>query len=174
MGLSPLPKIVSNLDRIFGKDTWENYELETISLELGYVFDDLTQDKLNLLQILHQHPEVYFNDVLFFLHTVNVVNNNIADFETVPMPTSLEIAFCHEEMKKLYGDKPYGSGVLKTVKYILDTEGYSEPVWPFNEMGLKSEDFTKGQEPQDTKNKEEAIQRYIQGMNNDNGHGINS
>lgn len=165
LGLAPLHKIVANLDRLYGKGVWENYELETISLDLGFVFDDLIKDKLNLLQILNQHPEIYFNDVLFFLHTVNVVNNNIADFETFPLPSSLEIAYAHSEIIKLYPGKAYGSGVKKTVHYVLTLEGYSEAVWPFKEMCPDMPDLHPGQEPSDTRNKEEAVKRYIEGMN---------
>lgn len=173
MGLAPVHSIVDNLNRIFGKGTWENLEIETIGLELGLALDELTRDKLNLLQLACLHPEVFYTDVLFFLHTVNVVNNNIADFETFPLPSSLEIAYAHTEMKHLFKDKAYSSGVLKTVKYILDHEGYSEPVWPFSEMGIMSEELAKGQEPEDTKKKEEAIKRYIEGMNSDEHRNLN-
>jgi hypothetical protein len=167
MSLAPIDAIATNLDRIFGKGKWENYELETISLELGFALDELSRDKLNVLQIVMQTPEAYFEDVLFYLHAVEVINNNIADFDKFPLPTSLEIAYAHVEMRKLFPAPTYSNGILKTIKYILDHEGYSEPVWPFNEMGLKIEEFTKGQEPQDTKNKEEAIKRYIQGFQAD-------
>jgi hypothetical protein len=167
MSLAPIDAIVKNLDRIFGKGKWENYELETISLELGFGLDELSRDKLNVLQIVIQTPEAYFEDVLFFLHAVGVINNNVANFETFPLPTSLEMAYAHVEMRKLFPSHPYGNGVLKTVKYILDQEGYSEPVWPFNEMGLKSEEFAKGQEAQDTKDKEEAIKHYLEGLHAD-------
>lgn len=167
MAFAPIDKIVSNLNRMFGKGVWENYELETLSLELGFVFDDLTQDKLNFLQIVCQLPQSYYEDVLFYLHAVNVINNNIADFDTFPLPSSLEMAFAHVEMKKIFGDKPYSNGIKKTIQYILTLEGYSEPVWPFNEMGIKPEDLTKGQEAEDTKKKEEAIKRYVEGMESD-------
>lgn len=167
MGLAPVHTIVNNLNRMFGKGVWENFELETISLELGIVFDELTKDKLNLLQLACAHPDIFYTDVLFFLHTVNVVNNNIADFETFPLPSSLEIAYAHIEMKKVLGDKPYSDGIQKTIKYILDVEGYSEPVWPFSEMGIKSEQLAKGQEPEDTKKKQEAVKRYIEGLESD-------
>jgi hypothetical protein len=165
LGTAPIPTIVHNLDRIFGKDTWQGYELETISLELGYAFDELTRDKINFLQLLTENSTLYFNDVLFFVHGVEIINNNVADFETFPLPSSLELAFAYVEVKKLYPDGVYGSGVLKTVQYILTLEGYSEAVFPFNEMGIKNEDLAPGQLPEDTKNKTEAIRRYIEAMN---------
>jgi len=167
MALAPVSTIALNLDRIFGKHVWQTFELETISLELGYALDELSRDKLNVLQIALQNPAAFFEDVLFFLHAVHVINNNVADFDTVPLPTSLEIAYAHHQMRKLLPEQQYGSGVQKTIKYILDHEGYSEPVWPFNEIGLKSEEFIKGQEPQDTKNKAEAVRRYIEGLEHD-------
>jgi len=173
MALAPIEVIHRNLDKLYGKGIWENYEIETISLDLGFVFDELTRDKLNLLQILEKFPEAFYKDVLFFLHGTEVINNNIADFDNFPIPSSLEVAFAHVEMAKLYPGKTYSSGVLKTIIYILTLEGYSEPVWPFNEMGVTSEDLHKGQEPEDTKKKEEAIKRYI-GIMNDSDSRSNS
>lgn len=167
MALAPIHTIVSNLDRVFGKGKWHNYEIETMSMELGFVFDDLTQDKLNMLQIVCQLPEAYYEDVLFYLHSVNVINNNIASFETFPMPTSLEVALAHVEMKKIFGDRKYGKDIIKTVQYILTLEGYSEAIWPFNEMGITTNELAQGQHPEDTKNKEEAVKRYIEGMESD-------
>lgn len=173
MALAPIDSIVANLNRIFGKDKWEHYDLETLSMELGFVLDDLTQDKLNFLQIVCQLPEAFYEDVLFYLHAVNVINNNIADFDTFPLPSSLEMAYAHVAMKKIFGDRKYNSEVLKAIHYVLTLEGYSEPVWPFNEMGITTESLAKGQHPEDTKNKEEAVKRYIEGMQSDADRDIN-
>lgn len=166
LGLSPIHVIAKNLDRVFGKDAWEGYEVETIGLEFNMVLDELSMDKISVLQMLNSDQSIYFNDVLFFLHSTNVINNNIADFDTFPMPTSLEIAYAYDEIKKLGKDKQeFGSGVHRTILYILTNEGYSEPVAPFEEMDIKCEELAKGQTEQDTANKADAIQRYIRGMN---------
>lgn len=167
LGFEHIYTIRDNLNRMFGKDTWFNYELETFTMEFGCVLDDLTKDKLSLVQILELHPDLFFNDVLFFLHAVNVINNNIAEFNTFPLPSSLELAFANSEVHRLFPSQAmeYSKGILKTIAYILTLEGYSEPVYPFNEMGIKTEYLAKGQELVDTKNKEKAIQLYIKAMN---------
>lgn len=165
-GLTPLHNIKGNLDRIFGEDKWRTYEIETFSLEFDMYLDPLTKDKIYLLQVLDTHPQLFYNDVLFFLHAANVTNNNIADFDVFPLPTSLEIAYAHEEVKKtIITTYTYGDGVKKTIKYVLTLEGYSEPIWPFNEIGISSSELAKGQEPDDTKKKEIAIKRYIEALN---------
>jgi hypothetical protein len=169
LALAPLHIIKRNLNRIFGTESWFKFELETISLELGVVLDSLTRDKLNLLQLLEQSITFFLNDVLFFLHSVNVINNNIADFDIFPLPTSLEIAYAHSEIKKLYPEQTliYSTAIGKVIKYILTLEGYSKALWPFNEMGITDNDLEHGQEEQDTANKEKAIRLYIEAMNND-------
>lgn len=163
--LAPVSTIVRNLDRMYGRNVWPKYELETLSLDMGFAFPELLQDKLNVLQLVIQHPEMYFNDVLFYLHAVNVINNNVSDFDTFPFPSSLEIAYAHSEVKKIFGNKEYGNPIIKTVIYILKLEGYSVPVEPFSEIGIKKEDLVEGQTEQDTKNKEIAIKKYIETMN---------
>lgn len=166
MSIAPLHVIQRNLDRIFGKGQWWNLQLETISMELGIVFDDLIKDKLSLLQIINQVPRLFYTDVLFFLHAVTVLNHNITDFESFPLPSSLEMAYAYEEMKHFApGDVTFSNGIKKTIAYILNLEGYSEPVTPFSNMGIRSEDLTQGQEPSDTKAKAVAVQKYIEAMN---------
>jgi hypothetical protein len=166
MELASLHVIQRNLDRIFGKGQWWNYELETISLELGIVLTDLIKDKIWLLQLINQDARLFYTDVLFFLHAVTVINNNVAEFERFPLPSSLEIAYAYEEMKHFApGDTSFSDGIKKTIVYILTLEGYSEPVGPFFNMGIQSQDLHKGQEPSDIKAKEVAIQKYTEAMN---------
>jgi hypothetical protein len=163
MSLAPVDAIVTNLDRIYGRKKWPEYELETISLDLGFALPELLQDKLNVLQLLVQNPDVYYNDVLFYLHASSVFNNNIADFDTFAFPSSLELAFAHTEAKKLFGEREYGSGVKKTVHYILTLEGYSKYLSPFDEMKIGIP-LVEGQTEEDTNNKQKAITKYIETM----------
>jgi hypothetical protein len=166
LSLAPISTIKRNLDRILGKDTWEGFELETISLELGFVFDELLADKINVIQLLKGSTALFCNDVLFFLHAVNVINNNVADFDTFPMPSSLEIAYAFNEVKSTFPDEKlkFGNGVLKTITFILISEGYSEALEPFWEMGVSSADLSLGQNPEDTVAKKTAIKKYIEAM----------
>lgn len=166
MGLAPLSHIKATLDRIFGKGMWATWELETISFELKLVLDELTRDKISLLQAIELDPSLFYGDMTFFLHAVDVMNNKVADFERLPMPTSLELAYAIEESKALVVNKESfsksDSDIVETVAYLLREEGYSEPVYPFQFVPASM--LQAGQTPDDTEAKKTAIAEYIKGM----------
>lgn len=159
MGLEPLHLINSHLERLLGKD-WFNYEVETISLELGIVMDDLLKDKISVLKVFHLEPGLYYKDLMFFLYSTECINNTVADFDHVPHLTSLELALGIDQAKKIQsGVFEPDSGIPQYINYILTEEGFSEPVWPFTEIpGLT---FTPGQTEEDTNNKALAIKAYV-------------
>ncbi len=103
----------------------------------------------------------------FFLMATEVINNKVADFYSLPMPTSLELAYALVEIKKVLGDMfmtPLpDSDLADTVGYLLKEEGYSEPVSPFEFVPQSK--LTAGQEPADTENKKMALHIYIKHMN---------
>ncbi len=102
----------------------------------------------------------------FFLHAVDVMNNKVADFERLPMPTSLELAYAIEESKSLDVHKTEftkaNSDIVQTVAYLLREEGYSEPVYPFTFVPQSM--LQPGQTPEDTEAKKTAIAHYIKEM----------
>lgn len=166
MGLAPLSHIKSNLDRLFGEGQWCDWEIETISFELKLVLDELTRDKISLLQAMGKNPDLFFNDIIFFLHAVEVMNNKVADFESFPVPNSLEIAYAIEEAKVIGVNATSladtKSDIVEALAYLLVEEGYSEPVSPF---GFIPKGFlSHGQTPDDTEAKKEAIELYIEHM----------
>lgn len=161
-----LATIKKNLDRLFGSE-WPTYELETISLELGFAFPELLKDKISVLQLMTRDPDLFTEDVAFFVHAVAVMNNHVADFDHFNLPSSLEIAYAILLHRYLFPDHVvYGSGVTKTVAYILNLEGYSEAITPFNLCGVSNSDLTPGQLPQDTENKKLAVRQYVKAMSN--------
>jgi hypothetical protein len=166
MGLASLSHIKQTLDSIFGKGQWADWELETISFELKLVFDELTQDKISVLQCIELEPELFYGDMSFFLHATDVINNKVADFERLPMPTSLELAYAIEESKLLDIPKEsfskVNSDIIDTVAYLLREEGYSEAVYPFT--FVPSSKLAPGQTPEDTDAKRKAIEIYITEM----------
>lgn len=168
LGLASLTHIKTNLDRMFGKNEWVKWEMETISLELKMVFDELTRDKIHLLQVIEQRPDLFYTDAIFFLHAVEVMNNKIADFDHFPMPNSLEVAYALHEMKALRPDgekhKVPDSSISDIVAYILREEGYSVPVPPFE--FIPADELEKGQTPVDVEAKKKAIELYIKEMDN--------
>lgn len=166
MGLAPVSHIKATLDRIFGKGQWATWEVETISLELKLVLDELTRDKICLLQALELNPKLFFEDVSFFLHATDTINNRVADFDTLPMPNSLELAYAIEESKQLNVPRESlsnpSSDIVQAVTYLLKQEGYSEPIPPFSFVPATA--LQPGQTPEDTENKKKAIEAYISAM----------
>lgn len=167
MGLAAISHIKTSLDRVFGKGGWEDLEIETISLTLGTILDGLTRDKISVLQILVTQPELFFEDASFMLYATDVINNIEADFEYVPAPTSLELAFAISEVKKILSmDSVYvhieDTGFPVTVAYMLRQEGYSVAVPPFEFVPVGA--LEPGQTAEDTSNKAKAIKRYIKEM----------
>lgn len=165
LGLAPICVIKGQLDRIFGSKEWNEWSLETMSIGLGIIMDELLRDKITLLQTLEINHNLFYDNVLFCLHSAEVLNNKVADFETIPFPNSLELAYAIHEMKKVYpGDFKYP--VKKALTYVLKNEGYSKAVGIFKGIVFEDE-LAAGQEASDTRDKEEAIKLYIKGMDND-------
>lgn len=166
MGLAPISHIKATLDRIFGKGQWATWELETISLELKLVLDELTRDKICLLQAIELHPKLFFEDISFFLHATDTINNRVADFDSLPMPNTLELAYAIEESKQLSVPREAfehpNSDIVQTVAYFLREEGYSEPLYPFTFVPPAV--LQPGQTPEDTESKKKAIEAYISEM----------
>jgi hypothetical protein len=170
MGYASIFHIKGTLDRIFGKGEWENLEIETISLTLGIELDLLTRDKISVLQIIVTQPDLFFDDASFTLYCTDVINNIEADFEYIPTPTSLELAFAISQVRRVLVDNGIyvsadNQGLIHTASYILRQEGYSEPLAPFD--FVPADMLEKGQTAEDTANKAKAIKRYIKEMGGD-------
>lgn len=157
--------LYSNLNRLFGKGEWLSYEPETFSLHLGVRLDELTLDKIEVLRTLLADPDVQ-DDATFILHATDVINNQVADFAHVPVPTTLELAYYIHAVRELMGAAGREfktTSALKTVAwYLLTEEGYSEPVAPFD--FVEKDSLTKGQTPADTAAKRQAIEQYVEHM----------
>ena len=157
--------IYSNLNRLFGSEEWLSYEPETISLHLGVKLDDLTLDKVEVIRTLLVDPDVQ-NDATFILHATDAINNQVADFDHMPVPTSLELAYYIHAVRELMtaaGREFKLTPALKSVAwYILTEEGYSEPVAPFD--FVEAESLVKGQNAADTAAKKQAIEQYVEHM----------
>jgi hypothetical protein len=161
---SPVSDLKKALDKVFGAIPWWTYEVETILLENGIPVSDLGREKINLLKVSLTHRDAFYTDYLFFLHAVEVFNNNITDFQYIPSPTSLEMAFAIVDMAKTFEhpieESPlFSDEVRLTIKNTLVNEGYSVPVGPFSNVGITG--LTPGQTPQDTNNKLKAITQYV-------------
>lgn len=157
--LWPISKVIDFV-RKAGIETWEDLEVETLLLELKIVASDVAVDKLGLAKVFQARPELFYEEVIFFLHATDVMNNHVADFSIIPMPTSLEIAFSIFDARKVNGSSyEFSAGVKKVVQHILTEEGYHSSINPFPVV-----DLVAGTEASDMKDKETAIKMYILSM----------
>lgn len=164
---SPISEINKALSLVFGAVPWWNYEIETLLLESGLPPSDLSREKLNLLKVLGHKPTLFYENFLFFLHAIEVANNHITDFEFLPVPTSLELAFGITDIAKTFrhslDESPiFSEEVISAITRCLVDEGYSSAVGPFSHIGITG--LTAGQTSLDTSNKLKAIETYVNSM----------
>jgi hypothetical protein len=167
IGTSSLLTVNTNLDRLFGKDVWLDWEPETISLELNQLFDTLAIDKIRVLQILRRDPSMFYDDSLFMLYATEVINNNEADFEMIPSPTVLELCFAFHQVDELYkatGQESEASDVTaKTLAWALRHEGYSKV--PTQLQGMVPDGYLEeGRTEEDSVGQQKAADMYIRYM----------
>ena len=63
----PVSSVNAYLSKVL-PDGWENFETETILMELGVQHNDLLVDKINLLRVFKAEPTMFYTDPIFFLH----------------------------------------------------------------------------------------------------------
>lgn len=144
---------------------WENYETETILLELSEP-SELLSEKVNLVKVIQKNPKLFYEDPIFFLHACEVFNGQVTDFSSLPSINSLEAALAIVDMAKcqdisIEQSDPFSLGLKLTIKEILKDDGYSSLVWPFDSVGVTG--LEPGATDQDMKNKAQAIKDYISG-----------
>jgi hypothetical protein len=166
----PLSNLQALLDTKFGKKAWIKWEPETILFELNEA-SVLLMDKIYVLQCLNHNVNEVMSIPEFVLWTTSVTNNEQAQFETVNIPTSLELAWMVEQVKVvalLSGQKFEPSQELGTIiGYLLKLEGYSEVVKPFEFVPTSI--LEAGQTKEDTSMKQTAIVQYLSHMR-ENSH----
>ena len=156
-----LPTLLRVLKTKYGEE-WVDLESETISLDMGLGMTQILLDKLDVLRILTLEPEMFYQDFLFFLHATDVFNNVVADFDSFPMPNSLQIAWAAKEIHNVV-DGEFNYEVKTGVTKMLNEEGYSSAPGPLLEVCFP-ENLVPGQEHEDRQAKEEAVRQYIEHM----------
>jgi hypothetical protein len=166
---APISKLLAQLLKAFPDTPWATYEPETLAMHWGLHFTPLFLHKVELLRGLVLRPEV-LEDAMFLLHAADVANDIEADFSHMPAPTTLELAFFVDELKKcheLLGRTFEPSAALSALcKYFLREEGYSVVPDVFSFVDKAA--LYAGQTPQDSANKIKAIEAYVKAMQN--GH----
>jgi len=164
LDLLPVSSVKKYLDKILPQG-WEAFETETIVMELGVQPSEILIDKINVLRIFSVSPDMFYNDPMFFLHACEVFNNNVADFQTLPHVTSLEAALAIVDASRVLGchvvedSPPFSEGVREVLREILVDDGYSQPIWPFDSVGIVG--LSPGATPEDMAKKAKAINEYI-------------
>jgi hypothetical protein len=156
-----LPTLLKILTSKYGEE-WVDLEPETISLDMELALSPLLLDKINVLRILVLEPEMFYQDLLFFLHATDVFNNIPADFETFPLPNSLQIAWAAVEIHNVV-DGEFDDEVRIGVTKLLNEEGYSEAPIALQEVCFPDR-LVQGQEIEDRTAKAEAVAKYIEHM----------
>jgi hypothetical protein len=165
----PISFLKKVLDKKLGANTWKEFEVETLLSELVLQYHPVLADKLNVLKVIEHNPSIFFDDLLFFINSTNVMNDEVSDFEFLPHLTSLEIAFAITELASIlevdaHHLPEFQPEVVAFIRDTLINEGYSEVLPPFDVVGLGA--LPKGQTSQDTSDKATAIKEYIHAMVN--------
>lgn len=153
------------LDKRYGQNSWLDWEPETILSDLG-ASDFLLAEKIYVLKGLNKALNSIISLPEFLFWTTSVCNNEFAEFEILKLPTSLELAWALEEVKKI----GYITGqaftpspeLIDVVSFILRHEGYSKPVETFS--FIPETKLVAGQTESDTSLKALAIRKYIDHM----------
>ncbi len=169
--ISDLQKV---LDAKFGKGSWLDWEPETILLEFKHGenvensqdlndLDFLLVEKIYVLQCLNKALNSVISLPEFLLWTTSICNNEHAEFEILELPTSLELAWMVEEVKKVGNiiGQPFTPSLelIDTLAYLLKLDGFSTPVSPFE--FIPQTKFEPGQTEEDIKMKRQAIKVYV-------------
>lgn len=181
-----LPHINTMMESKFGKE-WVDFETETLSLELGLIFDELTHQKISLLKVLikdsrsFEDKEVAYHlgdrglmglddsrigmDPVFAIHACDIINNIEVEPATIVMPTILELAYTLKTLSDLpikFDPRSFELWHM-LCENVLKEEGIDRPLGPF--IFLEASKF-----PERVKTDEEvnninlAIRTYISMM----------
>lgn len=155
------------LDSKLGSATWALLQPETIMIELD-CYEPILIEKLRVLQVLTAGVMAAISKPEFLFWMTAVANGEFAEFEHIQIPSSLELAWCLVEAKKisaLFKETWAPSEELKAVvEYVLNEDGFSEAPYPFEFLGPTFSLLKPGQTEQDTLLKAKALRGYIDYM----------
>lgn len=146
-GQTSFPKIFSVLERSFGA-AWREWEPETVLFETSTP-SALLAEKVAALQVVCANPLYAFSLPEFMMWFTSLANNEPAEFETVSMPTSLELGWALYQARRLclQMGKPwidsavspeseeasYVKAIQRAVSYLLTEDGFQGD---FSDSGL--------------------------------------
>lgn len=161
-----LAELLKVLDTLIEPEDWPSYDPVTIMIELGET-DPLLVEKINILQVCMYGINQVLAYPEFLLWMTSVANNEPAEFETITMPTSLELAWTIEQAKRIavISDQEWQpkEELKHTLEYFLNEDGFSEALAPFDFITPKL--LKPGQTEEDMKLKSVGIKAYLDHMN---------
>ena len=161
-----LAELLKILDTKLEADEWPRFDPVTVMLELGET-DPLLIEKINILQVCMSGINQALARPEFLLWMIAVANNEPAEFEFIALPTSLELAWAIEQAKRIatLSNQTWAptEELKMTLEYLLNEDGFSEPLAPFDFITPKL--LKPGQTAEDTKLKEIGLKAYIDHMN---------
>ena len=155
-----LETLVKTLETWYPK-VWPHVDVTTMvtSHQDEIELSPLLLDKFILSQALAEDRERFYDEVLFFLYSTSIINNEGLDLSQVPFLTSLEIAYSIVEVGRVFPLKEgYSIDVQAYTEEVLHEDGYRSRPWPF---GFLEDPRLQGKEEPD---KAKAIRLYIEYM----------
>lgn len=158
-----LAEIYTHFDAAHSDEEWQNWEPETLLFE-GAEASSLLLDKVWIIKNLAcvNTPSEMATDPLFFLHVCDVVNGNSADFEFLPQPNSLEVAWGIMSLKALFKVAGWefvpDERLSKVCAHVLIEDGYRSTPSPFE---FVSDYRLSEKNPIEDKSKVQAIFSYV-------------
>ena len=150
----------------FDGDDWNDFEVESLLLELANDFQDVipleTIKKVLLLKALQDDPDRFYEDPLFMLHAVEIANNTAQSSpQDLPYVTSLELAYAVNLIGEMY-PHPATTTLIRACEFVLKDEGYTHAPYPFT--FVDSDNLPETEYKTDMQKKEKAIRAYLRLM----------
>lgn len=122
-----LSKLSKTLDLKLGVE-WSDWEVETLSLEIGAKLDELTFVKVLIIKSLRTHPETILQDADYLLRFIEIANGNVPDPHHHDIPTSLELVWALQELWAILGESnvKVNACLSNVTRYVLNNEGHGE------------------------------------------------
>lgn len=156
----------SYFEKVFDGDDWKDFEAESLLLELALDVQDVIPieaiKKVMLLKALEDEPDRFYEDPVFALHAIEIVNGTShTSKEDLPAVSSLELAYAVNLIGSMY---PHESTVMleRLCEFILNNDGFTYAPWPFT--FVDDDNLPETESVTDMKKKEKAIRAYLRLM----------
>lgn len=153
-------------EKTFDGDDWKDFEPESLILELALDINENvpveTIKKVLLLKNLEEDPDRFYEDPLFALHAIEILNGTShTSVSDIPSVTSLELAYAVNLIGSMY-PREATLALERLCEFVLREDGFTYAPWPFS--FVDDESLPETESKSDMKNKEKAIRAYLRLM----------